>query len=179
MGEPTGAFPKAGRSSPIAFIDLEASGLGSNSWPIEVGWAFESGAPTSMFVRPAPSWPLEAWDENAQRLHGITRERLHREGRDPREVADALNEALTGSAVFSDAPDWDGFWLFRLFSAAGAKQDFALQDFGRLVRPLAGFGEAALLAQATRLSPRNHRASGDARHLQTIYRLARETALGC
>ena len=87
-----------------------------------------------------------------------------------------LNAAFAGVKVYSDAPDWDGFWLFRLFSAAGVRQQFPLQDFGRLVRPLAGVREEALLARAARIAPRRHRAKADALHLQTLYRLAAESA---
>lgn len=160
------------RSLTIAFIDVEASGLGSHSWPLEVGWAIESGAPVSLLIRPDPAWSADAWDPRAEALHGITRERILEEGANLRDVAERLNADLANIAVYSDAPDWDGFWLFRLFTAAGVRQQFAVQDFARLVRPLAGQKESALLEEASRLSPRRHRACADVRHLQTIHRLA-------
>jgi hypothetical protein len=159
-----------------AFIDLEASGLGARSWPVEIGWAFADGTADSFLVRPDPSWTDDAWDRRAESLHGISREILEREGIDARDACLRLNAALGGVKVFSDAPDWDGFWLFRLFSASGVRQAFQIQDFGRLVRPLAGVREEALLARAARIAPRRHRAKADALHLQTLYRLAAEGA---
>jgi hypothetical protein len=158
----------------LAFLDIEASGLASKSWPVEVGWAFEAGAATSILVRPDRTWSDDAWDKSAERLHGLDRARLDVEGLDPREVCAAMNDALVDAEVYSDAPDWDGFWLFRLFSAGGTKQAFALKDFGKLMRPLVGGRENELFARAARLSPRRHRAADDARHLQTLYRLASE-----
>ena len=158
----------------IAFIDLEASGLGSKSWPVEVGWAFADSEPESMLILPHPSWPDDAWDENAEKLHGIPLTELRKNGMPARDVCLALNEALEGAMVYSDAPDWDGFWLFRLFSAAGVRQSFMLQDYGALVRRLGVTGDHELFARAARLAPRRHRAAADARHLQTLYRLAGE-----
>lgn len=161
-------------AKPLAFIDLEASGLGSKSWPLEVGWAFAAGEPRSFLIRPDDSWTDDAWDADAQRLHGLKRDQLLRDGVPAPEVCRALNAAFDGVRVYSDAPDWDGFWLFRLFAAAGVRQGFTLLDFGRLVRPLLGRGEQAILARAARLAPRRHRAADDARHLQVLYRLASE-----
>ncbi len=158
----------------LAFIDLEASGLGSKSWPVEVGWAFEDGAAQSLLIRPHDSWTDEAWDSRAEALHGLTRARLEEEGVETRAACMALNEAFDGAKVYSDAPDWDGFWLFRLFSAAGVRQSFSILDYGRLIRPLLGQGQGALLERAARLAPRRHRAADDARHLQVLYRLASE-----
>lgn len=159
-----------------AFIDLEASGLGARSWPVEVGWAFADGGGGGFLLRPDPSWTDDAWDPRAERLHGIARETLVADGVDVRDAALRLNAAFAGVKVYSDAPDWDGFWLFRLYSAAGVRQGFALQDFGRLVRPLAGVREQSLLARAARLAPRRHRAEADALHLKTLWRLAADAA---
>lgn len=160
----------------LAFIDLEASGLGARSWPVEVGWAFADGRSSSLLIRPDASWTDDAWDPGAERLHGLARETLRAEGAPARDAAIRLNAAFAGCRVYSDAPDWDGFWLFRLFTAAGVRQSFALNDYGRLVRPLAGVREESLLARAARLSPRRHRAEADARHLQTLWRLAADEA---
>ena len=168
--EPEGARAR------VAFVDLEASSLSAVSWPIEVGWAFERGAAKSLLIRPDPTWSEEAWSVEAEKLHGVRRADLIRDGRPAREVAETLNAALSRFEVWSDAPDWDGFWLFRLFSAARVKQRFALKDFGRLMRPLAGAREEEALRRAAQTSPRRHRAGADAKHLQTIYALARARA---
>src|SRR4051794_12197544 len=76
----------------IAFIDLEASGLGSASFPTEIGWAFvrEDGSIGSgaCLIRPVAKWTIygNAWSAAAERLTGISREMLDRDGLPPREA---------------------------------------------------------------------------------------------
>jgi hypothetical protein len=156
----------------LAFIDLEASGLGPRSWPIEVGWAFEDGSGGSLLISPAPEWPIDAWDPAAERLHGITPKMLSDLGLTAGAACDRLAAALAGCDVYSDAPDWDGFWLMRLFEAAGRKPAIRLGEFSRLMPVLSADARRALLAKADRLAPRRHRAAEDALHLVTLYRLA-------
>jgi hypothetical protein len=155
-----------------AFVDVEASGLGAKSWPVEVGWAFACGKARSFLIRPDPGWDPQAWDPRAENLHGISRALLLEKGAAVGEVCEAVNDALGGSDVYSDAPDWDGFWLSRLFTTAQVKPAFLLRDFGRLFRDLAGEAQDTMIARAERIAPRLHRAGADARHLQALYRLS-------
>ena len=166
--------PSSMPSTRLAFIDLEASGLGSKSWPVEVGWVFTDDKVHSMLICPHTSWPDDAWDDEAEALHGLSREYLHKEGMDAKKVCNALNTALMDCAVFSDAPDWDGFWLYRLFDAANVKQAFSLLNFADLVRHLIEGREQEVLREANNIAPRRHRAADDALYLQAIYRLATE-----
>ncbi len=101
----------------IVFLDFEASSLGKRGFPIEVGWAAEDGSEAGHLIRPAPGW--EEWSDEAERIHGITRERLLREGELHDAVAANLVERLTGHALYASAPSWDGQWLSRLLRAAG------------------------------------------------------------
>jgi hypothetical protein len=156
----------------IAFIDFEASGLGARSWPVEVGWAFAQGDPCAYLIKPAETWPIEAWDKNAEALHGLSLDRLTLEGLTPDEVCAVLTKALEGCAVYSDAPDWDEYWMMRLFEAAGRKTAVNLQDFTRLMPPLDPAEKQRLVKKADLTSPRRHRAADDARYLQALYRLA-------
>src|SRR5690606_28804075 len=73
-----------------AIIDLEASGFGRGSYPIEVGFALEDRLVYSFLIKPAPGW--EHWSEEAEQVHGITRELLQRDGKSPREIALRMNE---------------------------------------------------------------------------------------
>jgi len=54
----------------IGFLDVEASGLGPDSFPIEIGWAILGGPAGSVLIKPAPDWSQDAWDETAEDLHG-------------------------------------------------------------------------------------------------------------
>lgn len=155
----------------IAFIDLEASGLGADSWPIEVGWCFPVGNPSARLIRSAEDWKDAAWDPNAEALHGISRDVLAASGEAPKDVCSALNTALAGVKVYSDAPDWDGYWLYRLYQAAKMRQAFELWDFQDLFAGLsvAAIQEAA--AKASAVAPHRHRASDDVLHMQTLFAL--------
>lgn len=156
----------------LAFIDLEASGLGAASWPVEVGWGGVTGAPTAILIRPDASWNNAAWDPEAEKLHGLSRDRLAREGAAISVVCEALNAALSGRAVYSDAPDWDSFWLYRLFATARIRQGFKILAFADLVTPMMGAHAEALVGEAEARAPRRHRAAADVAFLQTLYGLA-------
>ena len=60
------------------FIDVEASGLGNTSYPIEVAWNDAEGLITNHLVKPEPQWT--SWDPEAERIHGITKEQLEKDG---------------------------------------------------------------------------------------------------
>jgi DNA polymerase III epsilon subunit-like protein len=146
-------------------LDIEASGFGRQSYPIEVGWALADGRTGCMLVRPPEHWTH--WDESAERVHGITRETLHRHGRPPREVAVRLNQELGDNTVYSDAWGHDYAWLARLFDEAEMPRSFKLEAAASL------FGETLLgqldevhKAAFTDLAVTRHRASNDARALQ-------------
>ena len=165
-------------SEPIAFLDLEASGLGPKSWPIEVGWGLVDGAVQSLLIRPSDDWPRDQWDTAAEALHGIKFNELTKNGRPIADVCAQLNAALAGKIVYSDAPDWDGFWLFRLFDAGGVRQEFALRDFAELLRNLVIDDIFALSVEAEKTHPHNHRAHDDVRHMHQVYKLALKAASG-
>jgi hypothetical protein len=101
----------------IVFLDFEASSLSDDSYPIEVGWVFEDGLSETHLIRPAAAWT--DWDEAAEAIHGISRERLAAEGEPHEAVARRILEALSEHEVFVTAPSWDGKWLSVLLRAAG------------------------------------------------------------
>jgi hypothetical protein len=48
------------RDFEVLFIDIEASGLSSASFPIEIGWVLDDEAgPESFLVRPHATWELD------------------------------------------------------------------------------------------------------------------------
>ncbi len=155
----------------IAFIDLEASGLSARSWPIEVGWCFVAGAPEARLIRPAEQWSLDDWSRDAEALHGVAHKTLLKEGGEPKQVCEALNAALADKTVYSDAPDWDGFWLYRLFQAGQVRQRFALHNLGALFDLTPPEKMDALVAEAERVAPRRHRAAPDVLHMRALYEL--------
>jgi hypothetical protein len=173
------------------FLDFEASSLGDDSYPIEVGWAAEDGACEAHLIRPAPAWT--DWDPMAEAVHGLTRERLFAEGEPHDQVARRALEALAGHEVFVSAPSWDGKWMSVLLRGAGlprhalrlkdadqAHRQAALEILrGRVaesgIEPLA----AALVEAARRRlqsDPPRHRALPDAQAELEVWREVRRLA---
>ena len=96
------------------FIDVEASGLAIDSYPIEI--AIRLGDATySWLIRPERNW--RHWCATAESLHGLTREQLALSGLQARLVADEINDllSLTDGLVYSDAARWDAHWVSTLF----------------------------------------------------------------
>ncbi len=146
-------------------LDIEASGFGRSSYPIEVGYVLPDGRAACMLLRPAEGWTH--WDPAAERIHGIRRDILETHGREPREVAGLLNRDLAGLTVYCDGWAHDYPWLALLFEEAGAVPAFKLESVSALL------SEEALsqLDQARRdavaeMGLTRHRASNDARALQ-------------
>lgn len=115
-------------------IDLEASGLGPQSYPIEVAWKDGlSGEQDAFLINPATVDGWTYWDEFAEELHGIDMNDLAAEGLSVVAAAQRLNQALAGKAVYSDACEFDRFWITRLFDAAGITPEFELRGLEALL----------------------------------------------
>lgn len=58
----------------IIFLDFEASSLGDESWPIELGVCWldnqEKLRTVSKLIKPHSDWKLSAWSEASQRVQG-------------------------------------------------------------------------------------------------------------
>ena len=114
-----------------AFLDIEASGFGRDSYPIEVGFVLPDGSVWCTLVRPQPDWTH--WDPAAQALHGIERETALRHGRTALEVARELNERLRGRTLYCDGWAHDYAWLNLLFDAADTLPAFRLEHLRRVL----------------------------------------------
>jgi hypothetical protein len=150
----------------LTFIDIEASGFGAGSYPIEVGCAFANGQSYCTLIYPEPDW--RHWDASAEAVHGIKRDILFEHGRASVEVADKLNEHLAGQVVITDAWYHDYTWLSRLFDAAERRQRFQLKDLRDVLNePGLACWEQTKRQVTEELNLTRHRASNDARILQT------------
>ena len=149
-------------------LDIEASGLGRGSYPIEVGYALADGRSKCLLIKPPDDWQM--WDANAERLHGISRAQLRLRGLDVVTVAETLNRELGGMTVYSDAWGNDQSWLALLFDRAERAQGFRLQALHALLSE-AQLRQWANTKQAVEreMALDRHRASNDARVLQQTY----------
>ncbi len=112
-------------------IDIEASGFGSASYPIEVGLVTAGGQRHSMLIKPASDWTH--WEASAEAVHGISREILQEYGKPVREVAQALNDLLAGKSTYSDGWVVDKPWIMTLFQSAGMAMQFRLSPLEQLM----------------------------------------------
>ena len=150
------------------FIDIEASGFGRGSYPIEI--AIVNGVDPAFchIVRPAEHWLH--WDSGAESLHGISREKLMETGMDLRELALLINQQFAGELLYTDAWGNDSSWLGLMFNEASILPNFKLET----VRMLLDEKQSQLWHSCKRkiieaASFNRHRASNDANILQQTY----------
>lgn len=159
-------------ASPITLptvLDIEASGFGRDSYPIEIGYVLPDGSVYCTLVRPEAGWTH--WDPEAQRLHGITRDTVMLHGRPALEIARHLNQVLHGQTIYTDGWANDYSWIGALFDAADLSPSFHIEN----LRALLSDSDAARWHQikdqvGRELNLRRHRASSDARLLQMTLR---------
>lgn len=154
--------------TPPVIIDLEASGFGVGSYPIEVGFVLPDGSSQCFLIKPAPGWTH--WDTSAEAVHGITRATLAEHGHGIEEVATQLNRNLRGQVVYSDSWAHDYTWLSVLFEAAGLVPTFRLEHLLVLMNDCRAVDWNKMRNQVeSELNVRRHRASNDARVLQMTW----------
>jgi hypothetical protein len=158
----------------LVFADIEASGLQFLSYPIEIGWAWAEKTHVetrSILIKPTSEWLgwKTGWNEEAERLHGISQEQLLTDGLEPSEVCKILNrEWQSAEIAFDTGPAaHDARWLSILYRAASAEpsfgmaqlsSDLAILAYARMLR----IPDATVL-QLERLAPSTtHRAAADA-----------------
>lgn len=146
-------------------IDIEASGFGRHSYPIEVGFVREDGQAWCSLVLPADDW--QHWDTAAEQLHGIPRAMLLQHGRPAHEVAQRLNTDLAGCTAYCDGWAHDYSWLGALYEAADLTPNFRLESVRALLDETRLQQLDALRREAFEaLGIARHRASSDALALQ-------------
>ena len=155
-------------------LDVEASGFGRNSYPIEVGFVLPDGHAYCALVRPQPDWTH--WDAQAEQLHHIPRALLEARGLPAQEVAHVLNTRLAGQTVYSDGWANDYSWLGTLFDAAHMSPRFRLENLRALLSEDEADHWHSVKALVTgERGPHRHRASSDARVLQLTWQRLRST----
>ena len=156
-------------------IDVEASGFGGTSYPIEIGVALDDGHKYCSLVLPEPEWTH--WDAEAQNVHRITRDILETYGKPGRTVAETLNELLANRTVYTDGWVVDKPWLATLFHAARIEMRFRVSPLELILSASQmerWHGEKDRVLATLDLS--RHRASHDAWVIQETYSRTRRVA---
>lgn len=161
------------RSRTPCIIDIEASGFGKGSYPIEIGVADDLGESHSWLILPQDDWVH--WHEEAEALHQISRQELFDKGIAPSVIADALNERFEGQTLYSDGWGFDSGWLSLMFYVGNRKMLFKLETLPRILSEyqLENW-DRVKAALRTKHNLVHHRAPDDARLIQLTYR---QTAL--
>jgi hypothetical protein len=118
----------------IDLIDVEASGLHFDSYPIEIA-VLVKGRIYSWLIKPHTDWKY--WCPTAEKMHGISRETLEKQGVDAAGVARDILRCLEGSRglLFSDAAPWDIDWVTTLFAAANVPRLFHIASLEEILTP--------------------------------------------
>lgn len=154
-------------ATPI-IIDIEASGFGVGSYPIEIGVALGDASLHCLLVKPLDDWTH--WDREGEALHRISRRTLMRYGKPARDVALELNTLLRGQVAYSDGWGVDFPWLSRLYDSVSMVPRFRLETLASILSESQKRAWEDVKAQTFEdLSFQRHRASNDARVLQLTY----------
>ncbi len=150
-------------------IDIEASGFGGESYPIEIGIVLSNGERFCILILPAEGW--EHWNKEAEKIHHISRETLKIYGKSVSEVACLLNDKLEGKTLYSDGWVVDKPWLTTLFYASGIEMKFTVSSLEMILSD-----EQMEIWHQTKdkiidkSNIQRHRASNDAWIIQETYR---------
>lgn len=112
-------------------IDIEASGFGHNSYPIEIGIVLENKETHCFLIKPEPEW--NHWDSEGESLHGISRDTLLKYGHSTKEVGNFLNELLIGKTIYSDGWSYDLTWLHLLYESIEKTPLFRIETLTQLL----------------------------------------------
>ncbi|WP_020586166.1 hypothetical protein [Desulfobacter curvatus] len=156
-------------------IDVEASGFGCESYPIEIGLALEKENRYCSLIKPADWWTH--WDMAAQKIHHIPRDILTQHGKPLGHVARELNHILKSLTVYSDGWTTDKPWVTRLFSEAGIRQTFTISPLECiLTEPQMEIWHATKESIIASMDLTRHRACSDAFIIQeTFFRTRMKT----
>lgn len=154
----------------ILTIDFEASCLPRHgrSYPIEVGVS-DGTMSRNWLIRPHRSWDGWDWTAEAEALHGLSHDRIVREGQPAAIVLAELASVVQGRRVVADSLI-DQYWLDTLAQAAGVPTPFAIHHVATLMDEWKAQEDriAAAVAFADAQGATRHRAAGDALWLSAV-----------
>jgi hypothetical protein len=168
----TNQSEKSTKSHPVVrlpnIIDIEASGFGSHSYPIEVGVVRSDGQRFCRIIKPFDDWTH--WQEDAAKVHNISRQQLNTLGASGVEICLQLNEFLKGGTVYSDGWQVDSAWLNKLFDRAQVAKTFYVSSLEMILSEhQMNIWHATKESVIQSLNITRHRASNDALVIQKTY----------
>ncbi|WP_111977108.1 3'-5' exonuclease [Algibacillus agarilyticus] len=159
-----------------SIIDIEASGFGADSYPIEIGLILSNGDKYCSLISPCADW--QHWDESAESVHGISKNMLKEYGRHVKDVAETLNTLLAGQVIYSDGWVVDQIWLNRLFYAANLRPTFTFSALENILNEQQMDIWHPIKQNVTsELALQRHRASNDAVIIQETFARSQQKSI--
>lgn len=157
-----------GNHKTLNIIDVEASGLGKGSYPIEIGIVLESGERYCSLILPEEDWTH--WDEKAAQVHNISRKTLRLYGKPVDEVATELNTLFHRKTLYTDGWVVDKPWLTLLFHRAKKQMAFYVSPLEiMLSEEQMSIWDDVKKEVIQEMNLTRHRATNDARIIQETY----------
>lgn len=167
------------------FLDIEASSLGPDSYPIEIAWSNAFGGIECHLINPSTIEVWTDWDFYAQHeIHGISRTMCEASGLHPQAICTLMNQSIkTGEKIYADGGRFDENWLDVLYGAGSERgfANFKIVHSDVVMLPLLLKVEpnnkkcwhlySELKAQARHIVKEQHRAVVDVQYLIELWRL--------
>jgi len=173
--------------SKILFLDVEASSLSNQSYPIEIAWGSTEFGIEEYLIKRYPDW--DDWNWRSEGIHMISKQDLHRFGKDGRIVADRLFDLKKQGYSFAATSHYDSFWMNRLMSRFYTSMEVVgCRDFNTIIYDLFPTTHPVsdsimfnmqseferIYAEAKAKCPVTHRAAADVKHMIEMYTIAGE-----
>lgn len=157
-------------------IDIEASGFGNESYPIEIGFIMEDKQTWCALIQPKNDWQF--WDKQAESIHHISRNILEQHGKPAKLIVAHLNKLLANKVVYSDGWAHDYVWLHQLYESVNQKPNFKLQDLRYILDEVQmAHWHDAKQDVIEEMHAVRHRASSDAKIIQQTWLKTKDLAL--
>jgi len=166
------------------FLDVEASSLSANSYPIEVAWSDREGDITSYLINPYLVDGWIDWSLESQKIHGITREQCKDQGVEPRWLCKCMSNSIDlKENIYADGGEFDEFWIDTLYGAGSdlGFAQFKVMHSDRIMLALLSKSETnvnrrfdlfkELKEEARQVVDGRHRATVDVQYLIELYKL--------
>jgi len=107
------------------FLDVEASSLNKNSYPIEIAWSDSLGNIECHLINPYAIDTWTDWDYESQQIHGLSRKTCREQGVHPKWLCDKMSDSIRpNETIYADGGSFDEYWVDTLYGA-GSKLGFA------------------------------------------------------
>lgn len=155
----------------VLFIDIEASGLGIDSYPIECGWTVWNGEGDATLINHQPWLESSYWDSQAELLHGISKESL-KDAPDAKTALKIITDKTQEGILFSDCPKMESIWLSLLSSASQDRMKWTIHDATSLFgKSLKDERMANSIMEKFKTTGHHHRAQGDSLVLWKVWQV--------